>query len=349
LNRVPIVRVFIASLLALAVLSSTLGPATAQDATPAGSSIEEPLAIGTPGQVGDYEITVLSVIPDAANIVLAYNQFNSDPAPGTLFFLARIQVTYVGETSGSPWLELSLNAVGANPDAPYTEFENSCGDIPESGSLVSTELFTGGTIEYNICWAIDRADAGSLAMDASSYAGNGDQKVWFSLGDPSLATPEAPATPEATPVALASARFEPLPVGTPSLVGTYSVEVVSVEPNATELILESDSLSDPPADGNQYFLVTVSVTNQGEGPASPWFDLNFKSVGDLSVGYNEYNNSCGTIPESGLDVGDLAPGDTVEFNVCWQIPATEAASLVMYVDPSYAMNQEGRTWFSVQP
>lgn len=348
LNRVPIIRALIASLLALTILGSALVPITAQDATPAGSSVEDPLAIGTPGRVGDYEITVLSVIPDAADTILAHNQFNSDPAPGTLFFLARVQVTYVGETSGTPWLELSLNAVGRNPDAPYSEFEHSCGEIPESGSVISTELFTGGKIEYNICWAIDQADVGILMLDVSSYAGNSDEEILFALGDPSLATPEA-ATPEATPEALASARFEPIPVGTASLVGTYSVQVVSVEPNATDLILASDNPGNPPADGNQFFMVTVSITNLGEQTTSPYYDLIFKAVGELSVGYNEINDACGDIPASGEDIRDLAPGDAAEFNVCWEIPATEAASLVMYVDPTYAMDKEGRTWFSVQP
>jgi hypothetical protein len=255
----------------------------------------------------------------------------------------------VGETSGSPWLELSLTAVGRNPGISYTEFESSCGDIPESGSLVSTELFTGGTIEYNVCWAIDQADVGTLVLNASSYASDTDEEVLFSLGNASFATPEALASPAATPVALASARFEPLPVGTASLVGPYSVQVVSVEPNATERILASDSMGEPPAEGNQFFLVTVSVTNQGEETASPGYDLIFKSVGERSVGYNEFSNKCGTVPEGGGQAGDLAPGDSVEFNVCWQIPATEAASLVMYVDPTYAMDKEGRTWFSLQP
>jgi hypothetical protein len=347
-NRVPIVRVVISSLLALAVLGSLLGPATAQQATPA-SSDQDPLAIGTPGQIGDYEITVLSVVPNAADLVLAYNEFNPDPAPGTLFFLARIQVTYVGESSGSPWLELALTAVGNNPDEPYAEFENSCGDIPESGSVVSTELFPGGTIEYNVCWAIDQADAGSLRMEVSSYSANSDQTAGFMLGDPSLATPAAAASPAPTPVALASARFEPIPLGTPSLVGTYSLQVVAVERNATETILASATMSDPPAEGNQFYLVTISITNLGEETSSPSFDLNFKAVGELSVGYNEFSNGCGLGAGSTSNIGDLPAGGTVEVNACWEIPATEAASLVMYVDLNYAMDRAGRTWFAIQP
>ena len=44
----------------------------------------------------------------------------------------------------------------------YSGFENSCGEVPDE--LSEAELFTGGTITGNVCWAIRSSDAASLVL-----------------------------------------------------------------------------------------------------------------------------------------------------------------------------------------
>jgi hypothetical protein len=349
MNRFPHVRLLIASLLALLFLFPTLLPATAQDTI--GTTAGTPVPLESTGQVGDYEISVVDIMPDAEDYILAYSEFNPPPAEGVQYFLIRVQVTYAGQMSGSPWQDLSFAATtgsGAEDDLVYSEWDNSCGDYPESGAYNTNELFPGGTTEFNVCWAVDQADATALAMTVSTYAGgNGNQVVWFSLGNAPTATPEPGTGLKTTTESLPSSRTEPLPVGASSRVGTYVIEVVAVEPDATDLIVTSDTFNEPPANGNQYYMVTVSVTNEGEETATPWWDLQFEAVGDQAIGYNESTNSCGYIPNGAYDAPEIAPGESVEFNVCWQVPSTEASSLVMYVDTGYSA--EFRTWFAIQP
>jgi hypothetical protein len=349
MNRFPPVRLLIASLLALALLFPTFLSATAQDAS--GTSASNPVPLDSIGEVGDYEISIIDIMPDAEDYILAYSEFNEPAAEGVQFFLVRVQVTYVGETSGSFWQEMSFEATtgtGAEEDLVYTEWDHSCGDYPESGGYSTNELFPGGTSEFNVCWAVDDVDVTSLAMTVSTYAGgSGEQVVWFSLGNAPLATPVAGTGLKTTTETLASSRTEPLPIGTASLVGTYVIEVIAVEADATDLIVTNDSFNDPPATGNQFYMVTVSVTNEGEETVTPWWDLQFEAVGDQAIGYNEGTNSCGYIPNGAYDAPEIAPGESTEFNVCWQVPSDEADSLVMYVDTGYS--NEFRTWFTIQP
>lgn len=349
MHRFPLVRLLIASLIALGSLSAALLPVSAQ--VSAGSSPADPVPIGTATQVGDYEVTVLNVMPDAADYILAYNEYNTEPEPGMQFFIARVQVTYTGATSGSPWVNLSLNAsTGVEDDEVYTDWGYSCGDIPESASSRSNELFTGGTVTYNACWAVAAEDADALVLQASpgsSYSSS--DIVWFSLGNAPMATPEAGSGLKntSTTTALPNSRTEPIPVGTSSKVGSYAVSVVAVEPDATDQLVNDTTFNDPPADGNQFYLVTVSVTNEGDAAISPWWDLTFNAVGAEAIGYTESTNSCGYVPNGAYEAPELAPGESAEFNVCWQVSSDEAPSLVMYVDAGYG--GEGRTWFAIQP
>ncbi len=345
--RAPLIRLLIASLFALGSLSASLLPMAAQEN--AGSSAANPVPLGTAAKVGDYDITVVNVMPDAADYILAYNEYNSEPEPGTQFFIARIQVTYTGITSGSPANDLLFGAsTGAEDDEGYTDWGYSCGDIPDSAGSRANELFPGGTIEYNVCWSVDEADAGSLVMQISpGYRYGNSNVVWFSLGNATMATPEPGNGLKPTTAIVPSSRTEPIPVGTSSVVGTYAVQVVSIEPDATDLIVNDQTFNEPPATGNQFYLVTVSVTNQGEEVTSLWWDLTFYSVGDQAIGYSENTNSCGYIPNGAYDAPELAPGESAEFNVCWQVPADEVTSLVMYVDTGYG--GEGRAWFAIQP
>lgn len=348
MHRFPLVRLLIASLLTLGSLTSSLLPTTAQ--IPPGSSPADPVAVGAMAPVGDYEVTVLNVMPDATEYVMAYSEYNSEPESGMQYFIARVRVTYTGATSGSPSSDLRMvTSTGGEDDESYSDWGYSCGDIPDSVSTWSNELFTGGTIEYNICWNIAAEDADSLVLSVSpGYSYNSSDVVWFSLGNAPQATPvPTSGLKPGTPAVVPSSRTEPIPVGTSSLVGTYTVQVVAVEPDATDQILTDQPYNDPPEEGNQFFRVTVSVTNQGDETSSVWWDLNFNTVGDQAIGYTEYTNSCGYVPNGIYDAPELAPGESAEFDVCWQVATDEAPSLVMYVDTGY--DGEARTWFAIQP
>ncbi len=122
---------------------------------------------------------MLSVTPNANDIVVLENPFNEPPTAGNQFFIARINATYVGSSAGNPGFELNFQAVG-DLNVSYTVFNNTCGVYP--GDLYSvTELFPDGSAEFNVCWQIDSQDEGSLVMYVESVLDFNSQPVWFSL------------------------------------------------------------------------------------------------------------------------------------------------------------------------
>src|SRR5690606_14381120 len=117
--------------------------------------------------------------PNANDIVMAENQFNDPPGAGNQFFITRISITYVGNETGAPSSELDYQAVGASSKG-YTIYNDYCGVYPEDPYTV-TELFPGGTAEFNLCWQIDSADQDSLVMYIESWLDFESDPVWFSL------------------------------------------------------------------------------------------------------------------------------------------------------------------------
>ncbi len=159
---------------------------------------DNPIPVGQTAKLDDdWELTVLSVEPDATAAVMAESSYNDPPVAGHQFFVVTVRVTYTGPSSEQFWGS-DLRAVGASAVA-YESYDDSCGTIPNE--LASRELFTGGTIEGNVCWSVDTADADSLVMyDGSQYP---DERIFFSLA-PSAA---GVATPAATESADGSGGF----------------------------------------------------------------------------------------------------------------------------------------------
>ncbi len=200
----------------VAFVLSSLVTLTAFAQSGDGSSRENPIALNGVGEVGDYQISVIDVIPDATEIIAAENQFNEAPAIGNQFFMARVAVTYTGSETGTPWIDLNFQAVGAS-NVGYSEYDNSCGVIPDDGASVS-ELFEGGSVEFNVCWQVSTDDTPSLAMYIDELMSFDSVPVWFSLGgdQSAIATPESgglKTAGETTEVVPESSRNEPIPVG----------------------------------------------------------------------------------------------------------------------------------------
>ena len=153
-----------------------------------GTSRTSPYPLGQTGELGDYELQVVDVLPDATDQVLAENQFNEPPAPGETFVFVRIEATYTGSDTGTPWVDLNFNVVG-DLNLGYSQSTNTCGVIPDEG-YEAPELFEGGTTEFNACWSVPEDEVSSLVMYVEEGFSFEDERVWFSLEDTSIATPE---------------------------------------------------------------------------------------------------------------------------------------------------------------
>ncbi len=332
--------------------------------TGSGETRDSPLGIGRTADVGDYEVTVLSVTPDATDLVAESNPYGDPPAAGDQYFIARVSITYTGSETGDPSFELNFQSVG-DSSSSYTVFDNSCG-LYEGTQYDVTELFEGGSAEFDVCWAINSEDADSLVMYVEPLLDFDADPVWFALGNPiesvvtEGATPVAEESEEPAPTRAArpsatgddpadsieTTRTDPLPVGETTEVGDYEVTVLSVTPDATDFVAESNPYGDPAASGDQYFIARVAITYIGATSGNPSFELNFQSVGDSSSSYTVFDNSCGLYEGTQYDVTELFEGGSAEFNVCWAINSEDADSLVMYVEPLFDFDADP-VWFSL--
>lgn len=127
-----------------------------------------------------WEVSVLSVAPNASDAVLAENRFNDPPREGRQFHLVTVRAKYVGTGSTRFDGSFRLRALGAG-GVVYTTFENGCGVLPDA--LPDPEVFTGGEITGNECWEIESLDVGSLVMllDGPAFSFGTQERIWFAL------------------------------------------------------------------------------------------------------------------------------------------------------------------------
>jgi RTX calcium-binding nonapeptide repeat (4 copies) len=142
---------------------------TPPEAKPEGSTRERPFTLGVANPTEDgWSLQVTSFTPDATAAVLAENQFNDPPSDGQVFSIARVRATRTAPGADSFSSLLRLRTVGSAA-VVYTSFGNSCGVIPDPVS--DQDVFTGGTVEGNVCWSVPSGEVGSLVLVDDRSAG----------------------------------------------------------------------------------------------------------------------------------------------------------------------------------
>ena len=170
-------------------------------------------------------------------------------------------------------------------------------------------------------------------------------------GEPEVGTGNAPMAASPAPAAVEvqtadGSRVDPVAVGTVAMLdGQWELTILSVTPDGTAEVLAYDPSNTPPADGSQYFIARVRVTNTGaeDGSFNNW-RLSLEDPSGRS--YAPFIDSCGFIPDE-LSTDTVAPGESAEGNVCWAIPVAEAAStaaLVIYDGDAF---ESERVYFSL--
>jgi hypothetical protein len=147
-----------------------------------GSTRENPVPVGTPAQVQEYELTVLEVKLDAPDELLSEEQVGQGLSP----LLFRTRITYIGPGSGFG-TDMTYSVVGATNVEYGTGIDTCLGDVPDP--MQSRDLFPGGTLEGNTCIAVPSSliEQGGLVMYARVPLESGNT-VYYSLGDGSEAT-----------------------------------------------------------------------------------------------------------------------------------------------------------------
>lgn len=124
-------------------------------------------------------------------------------------------------------------------------------------------------------------------------------------------------------------------------VGVYGVTVVDVSLDADDVVLPAFP-GNVPADG-RYVLATISVTNLGTEPARPAMDLYHYYEGDDELLYGDWSCMSWT-PRPLADIGPLAPGETVEYDVCFDVPLDALGRQTVLVDDATAVAYRLTQW-----
>lgn len=136
-----------------------------------------PVPLGSDGTFdNNWTVKVLGTTPDASAVIKAQNLFNDPPAAGMQFFMANVSATYTGPSSSNALGDLTFSAL----DSGNTQIkEGSCGVLPNEFDFFK-DVFTGGTLTGNICFAVPTATVASLVMyiDAGLL---GRQRAFFAL------------------------------------------------------------------------------------------------------------------------------------------------------------------------
>ena len=164
-------------------------------------------------------------------------------------------------------------------------------------------------------------------------------------------TPMPEPTPFCTPPGPLGSRECPLPFGIPAEVkfeesDHWAITVLSVQRDATQVVLSENVYNDPPADANQFYMATVRAKYLG--PGSTEFDGGYR-LNALGVGgvVYDFRAECGVIPSDlRLHDPELFTGGTVQGSVCWEIASSDAESLVLIVDADHFQNDD-RAWFAL--
>ena len=141
---------------------------------------DDPLAVGTRIEMGDWTLAVTEVMPDATDVVMAENEFNDPPADGRQFVMFTVDATYEGEDSGTAWLDFSWAIVGSEGNTFATGADDYCGVIPDP--LDDTgETFPDGSVSGNVCISAESAQVDGATIRIEDTFSFEDTRAFYAL------------------------------------------------------------------------------------------------------------------------------------------------------------------------
>jgi hypothetical protein len=138
---------------------------------------EETVALGTPAQVGDYEVIVDAVELDANATVAAANDWNEPPTGQ--YVITQLTVTYTGVEEGMPGFDLT--AVFHGTDArQYSDSE--CAAVLPDDAMDSPTLNSGGSDTFQFCMDVPPAAIPGGQLSIEPTLSFDDERVFFAIG-----------------------------------------------------------------------------------------------------------------------------------------------------------------------
>lgn len=173
-------------------------------------------------------------------------------------------------------------------------------------------------------------------------------KLRSNLPTTSTTTPQMTTT---TTVLPGQTETVPVPLGQQAtLADSWTFSISSVDFNAGSTIVASNPRNTLPASGLVDVLVGIDAKYSGVGTSR--FDTNgtLYAIGAQNEVYSNSANTCGSLPATNLALQDplTSPGGTISgFAVCFQVPANDASSLVLFANPGRE-SAAGATWMALR-
>jgi len=298
-----------------ALPTNTLRPQATTDPSPASVPTETPNpapAVKSDLTWNGLQIDISGINYEAWPLIEAQNSNNEPPLKGMTMLMITARVTNI---DGKPEEPIQLDASDfqliGDRNTPYETFQVSCGVVPDNLDGV---VAPGDTMDGNICFQVFE-DEGDFKL---IYEPFGSPAVYFDLpqrGDTDWLPPEPP----------------PVLVENENLTWNgLKIDIANINYNAWPLIKAENRNNDPPLQGMNMLLITIRATNIDGPPDEPigLREHHFKLIGSRKTVYETFEVSCGVVPDEINSV--VAPGNSTEGNLCFQVPKDEGAFQLIY-------------------
>lgn len=133
------------------------------------------LAFGSPAEIGQYTVTVDSVVLNAAKEIAKANPFN-DKASGQ-YVLVELSVVYNGDEEGNAWIDLSPELVGS--DSRIYDTSTASMAVPPKPSTNVPTLVKGGKGTYQVVFDVPAAAVADAKIRVSeTLSFNDESALW---------------------------------------------------------------------------------------------------------------------------------------------------------------------------
>lgn len=315
--------------------TATPEPTPTPTPLPPGSAVDNPAAAGSVlNGVDGTEVVVTGIVNDAWELIQAENLLNDPPSSGNRFFMITVGVAYPTDSASVEISDTDFGLIGDNR-VVYDPFASSCGSFPVLPNKIEGELYPGGKIEGNICFAVPADEENFILiyqpeLGATRTYLRVDPEQLSSLADLTATVP-AP-NPDALAMPAGMTLENPVPVGG-ALSGVDGTETraTDIVPDAWPLLQAENPFNDPPDAGNIFYMVAVEFSYLSGNETLAASNLNFSLIGDSRVVYDPWDDSCGSFPviPNALE-GELFPGGKTQGNICFEAPQSETGFILIY-------------------
>lgn len=166
------------------------------------------------------------------------------------------------------------------------------------------------------------------------------------LRGPVSATETPAAALETEPAPARGTKEAPYAPGTRFTLPGWEVTVGATTSGkkVVDAVRKANQFNEPPARGETLVMVPVKVKRTDADPATPWVSVHIRFLAPDGVVRDGLEHSCGVVPKSLDEVGEMHSGATASGNVCVRVPTKALKGSAWIVSPLIAFGDRDRVY-----